>query len=52
MPETLAQERKRLIREGERRQAIANFYEADQELARAKLQELADYERWETSRKD
>ena len=41
-------ERQRLIREGERRNALTSFYEAHQSTLRAKLQELADQQKWET----
>lgn len=40
-------ERKRLIAEGEKRQAVASFYEAHHQEEMARLQELADQNGWE-----
>ena len=41
------EERKRLIREGERRNAIISLYEARPQMLAAKLQEIADDNQWE-----
>jgi len=41
------EERKRLIREGERRNAIIGLYEAQPQMIAAKLQEVADENQWE-----